>query len=87
MTTLSSVRPFALWMVTAQASLRRSCRREHEAPDVDQVQRMGVIGHQAKWGLGRNQIVPTLQLFRFMVYLIGYALILVGRMWRFGDTW
>ena len=43
-TTLSSVRPCALWMVTAQASFRGSCRREHWAPDADQVRRMGVMG-------------------------------------------
>ena len=34
-TTLSSVRPSALWMVTAQASLRGSCRREHRPPAED----------------------------------------------------
>ena len=31
-------------MVTAQASLRGSCRREHEPPDADQVRRSGVMG-------------------------------------------
>ena len=43
-TTLSRVRPCALWMVTAHASFSGSCKREHWAPDVNQVWRMGAIG-------------------------------------------
>ena len=31
-------------MVTAQASLSGSWRREHDPPDADQVQRSGVMG-------------------------------------------
>ena len=42
-TTLSSVSPWALWMVTAQASFRGSCSREHWAPDDDHVWRIGVM--------------------------------------------
>ena len=35
------VRP---WIVTAQANLRGSCRREHWPPDANQVRRIGVMG-------------------------------------------
>ena len=43
-TTLSRVRPCALWMVTAHASLRGSCSREHWVVDDDHVRRSGMIG-------------------------------------------
>ena len=44
MTTLSRVRPCALCIVTAQASLRGSCCLEQETPAVDHVRLNGVIG-------------------------------------------
>ena len=43
-TTLSRVRPYALWMVTAHASFSGSCKHEHWPPDVNQVWQMGAIG-------------------------------------------
>ena len=43
-TALSSVRPWDLWILTAQASLRGSCSRVHWAPEVDHERRMGVMG-------------------------------------------
>ena len=43
-TTLSRVRPCALWIVTAHASFSSSCNREHWALNADQVWRMGTIG-------------------------------------------
>ena len=43
-TTLFKVRPWALWMVTAQASLRGSCKREYEPPVEDQVRRSEMMG-------------------------------------------
>ena len=44
MTTLSRVRPCDLWIVTAQASLSGSWRREHWPPEEDQQRRRGVMG-------------------------------------------
>ena len=43
-TTLSNVRPCALWIVTAQASLSGSCSREHCLAEDDHVWQIGVIG-------------------------------------------
>ena len=45
MTTLSMVRPWDLWMVTAHASLRGSWSREHSPPpEEDQQRQRGVMG-------------------------------------------
>ena len=54
-TTLSSVRPWALWMVTAQASLRGSCRREHGPPAEDRVRWSRVMETLGKWVLCKSQ--------------------------------
>ena len=51
-TTLFSVRPCDLWMVTAHASLRGSCNREHWAPNADHVRRRGVMGTVPSWSVG-----------------------------------
>ena len=50
--TLFSVSPCDLWMVTAQASLRGSCSREHWTPELDQVRLRGVIGTVLSWRVG-----------------------------------
>ena len=51
-TTLSSVSPWDLWMVTAQASLRGSCKREHCTPELDHVRLRGVMGTVPSWRVG-----------------------------------
>ena len=53
-TTLSRVRPCALWIVTAHASFSGSCNREHWALDADQVWRMGTIGTVPSGSVGNG---------------------------------
>ena len=56
-TTLSRVSPWALCIVTAQASLRGICSREHALPPCIQVRRWGTIGRLPSCKVGPQYLL------------------------------